>query len=219
MADPLSGHPSEDELIELALGSQSSDSEAAILQHLNACLTCRATYDEILRSVDATLPASPGIAPPAGFEVRALERIGIRHPTPARPSRRVPLLVAAAAAAGILVGGVGTVAIRGADSPPSTAAVEGESTLRTADGADVGSVLLSIYEGQAVLVMRIADGAPGMYYACRLRLDDGSALDAGEWTLPASGSAVWIVPAPSGVSAVELVTDSGKVWSTAPIRG
>jgi len=217
MSDPLSSHPSEDELLELALGSLSSDSEAAILKHVNACLTCRSTYDEISRTVDATLPASPAVAPPAGFEVRALERIGIR-PAPARTSRRLPLLVAAAVAAGILAGGVGAVVIRSADSPSTTAAVEGETTLRTGNGDDVGSVLQSRYEGKTVLVLRIARGVPGMHYTCRLRLGDGSALDAGEWIVPDSGSAVWITPAPSDLVGVELVTESGTVWSTAPVR-
>lgn len=218
MSDLRGTHPTEDDLLELSLGSLSSDSEATVLQHLNACLPCRASYDKISRTVDATLPASPAVAPPAGFEARVLDRIGIRMAPPQRVSRRVPLLVAAAAVAGLIVGGVTVVAIRPPDSS-STFVAPDENPLRTAGGASVGHVLRGIYEGRHVLVVHIEDGVAGMHYTCRVRLADGTARSTGDWTVPPAGKAVWITPEPSGVASVELVTDSGKVWSTAAIGG
>jgi hypothetical protein len=217
VSDLQSNHPTEDELLELSLGSLSSDSEAAILQHVNTCLPCRASYDEISRTLDAALPASPAAAPPIGFEARVLDRIGIVEPSRPRAARRTPMLVAAAAVAGLLVGGVTTAVIRTSDSPSPPSATSDADPLNKADGAPVGSVLQGRYEGQDVLVMHISDGVPGMHYTCRLRLSDGSARTTGEWTVPPSGKAVWIIPEPSGVAGVELVTDSGAVWSTASI--
>ena len=197
MSDPQSNHPSEDELLELSLGSLSSDSEAAALQHLNSCLPCRASYDEISRTLDATLPASPAVAPPAGFESRALGRIGIRETLRTRASRRLPLLVAAAAVAGVAVGAATAVAILDRDSSSTSNVASDSGPLLKDDGSNVGNVLQSRYDGKDVLVMRIEDGPPGVHYTCRLRLADGSARSTGEWTVPGSGKAVWIVPDPS----------------------
>jgi hypothetical protein len=52
-----------------------------------------------------------------------------------------------------------------------------------------------------------------------LRLADGSAKTTGEWTVPDSGKAFWIVADPSDVANVELVTDAGKVWANAALQG
>jgi hypothetical protein len=218
MSDIQESHPGEDELLELSLGALSSGPEAAVLHHLNTCLPCRSSYDEISRTLDATLPASPEIAPPAGFEARVLDRIGIREAAKRPTGRRVPLLVAAAAVAGLLVGGLTAVAIQGSDSPPAATPGNNVDLLRTASGSRVGSVLQSRYEGRDVLVMHIEAGPPGMHYSCRLRLADGSTRTTAEWTVPESGTAVWIVNQPSSATGVELVTDSGKVWSTADLR-
>jgi hypothetical protein len=47
---------------------------------------------------------------------------------------------------------------------------------------------------------------------------DGSRRPAGDWVLEESPAATWVVPAPDDdVAAVELVTDAGTVWSSAPL--
>jgi hypothetical protein len=56
-----------------------------------------------------------------------------------------------------------------------------------------------------------------MHYRCLLRLEDDSTRPAGEWTVPASGSATWIATVDDDVDAVELVTDGGTVWSSADV--
>ena len=218
MSELQSNHPSEDDLLELSLGNLSSDAEASVLQHVNSCLPCRASYDEISRTLDATLPASPAVAPPAGFESRALARIGIRETLRTRASRRLPLLVAAAAVVGVAVGAVTAAAILDRDSSPPTIEAGDSGALLKGDGTLVGSVVRSQYDGDDVLIMRIDDGPPGVHYTCRLRLADGSARTTGEWTVPDSGKAFWIVADPSDVASVELVTDSGKVWADAAVR-
>ena len=218
MSELQSNHPSEDELLELSLGNLSSDAEATILQHVNSCLPCRAQYDEISRTLDATLPASPAVAPPAGFESRALARIGIRETLRTRASRRLPLLVAAAAVVGVVIGAAAAAAILDRDSSSETIEAGGSAQLLKGDGTLVGSVVKSKYDGDDVLIMRIDDGPPGVHYTCRLRLADGSAKTTGEWTVPESGKAFWIVADPSDVAGVELVTDSGKVWANATVR-
>jgi hypothetical protein len=217
MSEPQSNHPSEDELLELSLGSLSSDAETTVLQHVNSCLPCRASYDEISRTLDATLPASPAVAPPVGFESRALARIGIRETLRTRASRRLPLLIAAAAVVGVAVGAGAAAAILDRDSSPPSIEASDAGALLKDDGSNVGNVLQSHYDGKDVLIMSIDNGPPGVHYTCRLRLADGSARSTGEWTVPDAGKAVWIVADPSGVDSVELVTDSGKVWASASV--
>jgi len=239
MPEPRHLHLDEDTLVELALGTLSSDAQAAGLRHLATCPACRSEYDELAAAVDGTLVASPAVAPPTGFEARVLAGIGAgrtdvsprprwspRHPSP-RPSRRPsarpslrpsrwPLLAAAALVVGVLLGGWAGSALRSPEPAYSPAA--GAVALRTASGDDVGEVFPGKYAGRDVLVMRV-DGGPGRHYTCRLQLADGSTRDAGEWSLPESGSAVWIIDAPAGVTGVEMVADSGTVWSSAELPG
>jgi hypothetical protein len=242
MTEPRPGHPAEDDLVELALGSRPAD-ESSIAAHLGDCPSCRAAYDEIVRALDAVLPASPAVGPPAGFEDRVLA--AIRAPAGEAPAGQAPpsqapasqapasqapasqapdapvaprprrgrLLVAAAAVAGLAVGAVIGATTRD-PAPESTRA----AALVTAGGDTVGDVLTGSYEGAEVLVLRVEDGPPGKHYACRLRLEDGSTRAAGEWDVPASGEAVWVTQAPEGTTRVELVTDAGEVWSSARIE-
>lgn len=206
-------HPDEDRLNELALGGLPAADEAEILLHLSGCRSCHAEYDEVVRALDAVLPASPAIPPPAGFDQRVLTAIGVSGPVPSRRPGRVALLVSAAAIAGLVAGAVVTATAPDSDEEPAA-----ETSLVTAQGDVVGDLLVGYYEGDQVLVMNIEDGPPGRHYTCRLRLDDGSTRSGGEWTLPASGDAVWITPLTEGVQSVELVSDSGAVWSTATLR-
>jgi hypothetical protein len=210
--EPLLPHPGEDALVELALGA--SPDPAAVSAHLRDCADCRATYDDLARDLEAALAAGPAIEPPAGFESRVLARLRAEA-TPA-PRRRVrgAVLVAAAAAVGLVVGVLGLLGVQAlTDDPPPGDVM----ALRTDDGRVVGRVLSSWVDDEEVLVVRITDGPPGVRYVCRLRLDDDSTAPAGEWVVPESGTATWITPADPHAASIELVTDSGKVWSTASL--
>ena len=205
------GHPTEDELAELALGESSAPEE--LLGHLRDCAACRSAYDELARATDLTLAAAPAIAPPVGFETRVLARLA-PEPVPAERTRGRRLAsLAAAAAVGVLAGGLGVAALSSDDAQVPV----GAAALETGDGAVVGSVLPSRYGDETVLVLRIDDGKPGMHYRCRLRLDDSSTRPAGEWTVPASGTATWIATGDEDVASIELVTDAGQVWSSASL--
>jgi hypothetical protein len=205
-----SGHPTDDELVELALGASSAPD--ALLGHLRDCESCRAAYDDLARATDLALAAAPSIAPPVGFETRVLARLAPQPAVKRTRARRLASLVAAAAV-GVIAGGLGVAALTSdEDEVPA-----GAAALETRDGTVVGSVLSSRYGEDTVLVLRIDEGKPGMHYRCRLRLDDASTQPAGEWTVPASGTATWIATADEDVAAVELVTDAGTVWSSAEL--
>jgi hypothetical protein len=179
--------------------------------------------------VDAVLPAAPPAAAPAGFEARVLDRLELGRPdgplsrsnrfSGRRRSRRTPLLIAAAAAVGICLGGVG-VAVLGRDAGPVHVAPSRQgASLVTASGASVGTVEPSRAGDDRVVVMQITAGRPGTHYTCRLLLEDGSTRNAGAWRMPASGQATWIAyGAADKIDRVELVTDDGQVWSSAHLN-
>ena len=211
-----SEHVGEDRLVELALGTLEQHDEAEALGHLDACPGCRAAYDDVAATVDSVLPAAPTVAPPAGFDARVLDRLALRSPQQTRPARRSRRWVLAAAAAAVVGAGAGVAGatVLGRSEDPEVTARG--ARLRTAAGAAVGTVEPTRLSGREVLVMQVAGAPVGVRYTCRLDLDDGSSRDAGSWSVPASGSAVWLAPtAGDPVRSVALVTDSGKVWATA----
>ena len=208
-------HPDDDALVELALGAALAPD--ALSAHLRECAECRAAYDDVARDLEVALAAAPSIEAPAGFESRVLGRLATvptpPAPIPRRRVRRLAML-AVAAAVGLVVGIGGILGIQAAlDEPPPTDAI----ALRTDDGDVVGRVLPSWVGDEEVLVLRIIDGPPGMHYVCRLRLDDDSTTPAGDWVVPDSGTATWITPSDPDVASIELVTDTGKVWSSASL--
>ncbi len=204
-------HLDEDELIALALGDLGSG-QASALSHLNTCPACRSAYDDLQQTVDGLLSASPRVAPPTGFDANVLDRLVLGAPA-RRRSYRSPLLAAAAAIIGLVFGGLGANAIF--DQAAPTASDRG-AALVTGGGKTVGTVEPSEADGGQVVVIQIIHGRPGNHYTCRMTLENGTVRDAGEWLMPASGRATWIVPGPaSSINRVDLVTDDGRVWSTA----
>ncbi|MGW9032680.1 hypothetical protein ACWGQ5_53855 [Streptomyces sp. NPDC055722] len=154
------------------------------------------------------------LAPPGGDQAPLRRLFGRGR------SYRTPLRVAAAAAVGMCLGGVG-VAVLGRDAAPVHAAPsDHEASLVTASGASVGTVEPSWAGDDRVVVMQITAGRPGTHYTCRLLLKDGSTRDAGAWWMPASGQATWIAyGAADTIDRVELVTDDRHVWSSADLNG
>ena len=213
-------HP-DDELVELALGDIGEPRRSQLIRHLVDCAQCRSAYDAIAIAVDAVLPAAPEIAPPVGFDQRVLTRIGAVSggPTekPQRPVRRRRLVIAAAAAVlAILLGGVVAVSQWGG-SDQSDPPLAGDATLlRTSDGDVVGTAAVTSIEGDPVVVVAVSDPKVGVPYTCRVLLESGRMVDAGRWTVDEPEGHTWITQAPAGeIAAMELVTDDGRVWSTA----
>lgn len=137
-------------------------------------------------------------------------------------ARRAPAWagIAAAAVLGIAAGSGLTLALsEDRSAVPDTervAPVVSGVPLTTSEGTAVGTVSRSWSQGEAVLVVDVAEGEVGRRYVCRLTLADGQTMDVGEWTLSPDRPNSWVVPDP-GVESVELVTDSGQVWSTATL--
>src|SRR4051794_29487146 len=212
-------HPDEDELTALALGTLPGE-PAELLRHLTTCVTCRAAYDDLSAAVDAVLPAAPAVAAPPGFDARVLDRMDLRRPSPARRSYRTPLLVAAAAAAGLCLGGAGATLLHHESAPVQVTASDHGAELVTGSGTKVGTVEPSRVGDERVVVMQITSGSPGTHYTCRLLLKDGSSRDAGQWWMPQSGRATWIAyGSAAAIDRVQLVTDDGHVWSSATLSG
>ncbi len=65
---------------ELALGVLTGRERAAALAHLDGCESCREQVRELTMARDELLALLPSAEPPAGFESRVLERIGLTAP-------------------------------------------------------------------------------------------------------------------------------------------
>ncbi|MDQ4084697.1 MAG: hypothetical protein M3165_02675 [Actinomycetota bacterium] len=217
------------DLVELALGEIAEPRRSELLSHLTGCLRCRATYAEVVDAIDATVPAAPEAQPPAGFDVRVLTALGIEpHAGPAPARRRARLtspriLLAAAAVVLMAVAGLaGGTALLGDSAGERPAAIgtlaEGTVVLEKSDGTDVGTAAVAWMHEERVLVVSVTDAPVGVRYSCRVHLAEGDSRVLGRWEASSPRGGVWVMPAPQGeLSALELVTDSGDVWSTAQL--
>jgi hypothetical protein len=73
---------------ELALGVLTGRERAAALAHLDVCECCRELVRELTMTGEELLALLPSREPPAGFETRVLERIGLPAPNPPRAGHR-----------------------------------------------------------------------------------------------------------------------------------
>jgi Putative zinc-finger len=92
---------------EIALGTIGGEERAEALRHLATCAECRRAVDELSAVADELLTIAPVQEPPAGFESRVVEALGMK------PRRRFglrvarwlgPPVAAAAIAAGVFAG-------------------------------------------------------------------------------------------------------------------
>lgn len=215
-------HLQEDRILELALGEVTGPDRDMLTAHLAGCPACRKDYDELATAIEQTLAAVPRAAPPAGFEAKVLRALHTQQSPTAPPSsrRRVLLPVAAAAVVGLIAGAGLTLAVTGQDDPGSDQVVvaTGASPLTTSVGVEVGRVSRSSDHGTQVLVVEVGDGPAGNRYLCRLLLTDGTTRDVGQWQLDRKQPNSWVVPAAEpGVRGVQLIGESGKVWSSAQL--
>jgi hypothetical protein len=94
---------------DVALDTVSGEERGEALRHLATCTECRRLVDQLSEVADELYTLSPPQEPPAGFESRALERMGLAGAPRRRRWRGLALRIAApvataAAAAGIMVG-------------------------------------------------------------------------------------------------------------------
>jgi anti-sigma-K factor RskA len=145
---------------ELALGVLTGRERAAALAHLDTCESCRELVRELTMTGEELLALLPSREPPAGFETRVLDRIGVSASTrpkpgprrrashrvgrgtdrptgdrpPGRPRTRIRgLLTAAAVAVALVIAGIGGWGLRDATAPSApSASVPLKSSLSTA---------------------------------------------------------------------------------------
>jgi hypothetical protein len=74
---------------ELALGVLTGRERAMAVAHLDNCDTCREDVRQLMATGEQLLELLPAAEPPAGFETRVLERLGLPLPAPepTRPRR------------------------------------------------------------------------------------------------------------------------------------
>jgi len=99
---------------EIALGIVDGEERAEALRHLSTCEECRRVVEQLSLVADELLVLAPVEEPPAGFESRVVEAMGLENPPRRRLARwlsprwlapRVgPALATAAVTAAVLVG-------------------------------------------------------------------------------------------------------------------
>jgi hypothetical protein len=78
-----------DAAAELALGVLTGRERARALAHLDQCEACRENVRQLTVTGEELVGLLPAIEPPAGFETRVMERLGLGTPAPApAPARR-----------------------------------------------------------------------------------------------------------------------------------
>jgi len=93
---------------EIALGTVDGAERAEALRHLATCTECRGLVDQLSQVADELLLLAPVEEPPAGFESRVIEALGMQRRPPRRLARRLllrlgPPVAATAATAAALV--------------------------------------------------------------------------------------------------------------------
>jgi hypothetical protein len=225
---------------ELALGVLTGRERAEAVPQLDRCDACREDVRELAFTGEELLMLLPEVTPPAGFEYRVRDQLGITgHP---RHRRRRParshLLVAAAAAAILAVGGgLGGWAARGgapaagatagATAPagagagaPAGAGALHPAMLTTAQHQVIGRVFLDDkgYLGNSGWVYVSVDGARGNgMVVCQLLGQDGRVTTIGSFGLD-GGNGYWGSPESmrgTTVVGARLLTEDGHVLASA----
>jgi hypothetical protein len=75
---------------ELALGVLTGRERAQALAHLDHCASCREEVGQLTATGEGLLALLPSVEPPAGFETRVMDRLGLTAaaPSPATPASR-----------------------------------------------------------------------------------------------------------------------------------
>ena len=76
---------------EIALGIADGEERAEALRHLSTCADCRRAVEELSEVADELLMLAPVQEPPAGFESRVVEAMGLREPPRRRRARWLSL--------------------------------------------------------------------------------------------------------------------------------
>jgi len=114
---------------EIALGTLDGEERAEALRHLATCGECRRHVDELARVADDLLLLAPVQEPPAGFESRVIDGLGLERPAPRRRRQLLQWLAAPVAAAALTAA-----ALVGVYHDDHVTAERYRTTLEQADG-------------------------------------------------------------------------------------
>jgi hypothetical protein len=233
-------HEFQDVAAEMALGVVTGRERAQAMAHLEHCEGCRENVRQLTLTGEGLLGLLPAMEPPAGFETRVMDRIGLTAPVPA-PGRRLAWLplagrrgasqggpdqpgqlsrtrrmfAVAAVALAVVAGGLGGWALRnGASSPAGTPLHS--AALESATHQAVGKIYL--YQGSPQwLYMSVNMQSGQETVICQVRDRHGHVTTVGSFRLT-NGYGYWGSPAPGNAGSLtgaRLVTASGTVLATA----
>lgn len=208
---------------ELALGVLTGRERAAALAHLDGCESCRELVRELTTTGEELLALLPSREPPAGFETRVLERIGLSAPAghgrpsprrhanrpadrranrpPGRPRDRMRSLVSAAAVVlalvGAALGGWGIRAVTeptGSLSTGTTSSALSSAALVTPAHQTVGVVAVFERSPQWMsMSVNLGEGSGDVTVKCQLEDADGTYTTVGDFPL-SEGYGTWGSP-------------------------
>jgi hypothetical protein len=225
---------------ELALGVLTGRERARALAHLDRCETCREDVRLLLATSEKLVGLLPEREPPAGFETRVLDRLGlpVALPAPAAPgpARAKPAargagagapwarrLLATAASivvlAGVGVGGWGFG--RSTAVHPAAPAQAALSSAAFVTPGHLGAGEVFVYRGAPSWLYMSVDlpSGDGMV-TCQLVGSNGKVTTVGSFKL-ADGYGAWSSPdpwTPSAIHGARLVTANGTVLAVASLR-
>jgi len=218
-----------DSAAELALGVLTGRERAEALAHLDHCEACREHVRQLTMTGEQMLGLLPTAEPPAGFETRVMDRLGLTVPAPQplrhrrrrRPAwghgfspRRV--LAAAAVVVGLLGAALGGWGLHALTAPTAGATLTSATLVAARDHDQVGQVF--VFNGQPRWMYMSVDLEAGNdTVICQLVGADGHITTVGSFRL-ADGYGSWGSPAWTGDGApvgARLVTANGTVLATA----
>jgi hypothetical protein len=233
-----------DAAAELALGVLTGRERARALAHLDRCEACRENVRQLTVTGEELVGLLPAIEPPAGFETRVMERLGLGTPAPApAPARWVSLthrfgrkladwigggwtgrggvshprrmLAAAATAVAVIAAGLGGWGLHAATSSPAASPLSSAAFL-TASHQTAGKIFF--YDGDhRWLYMSVDIGSGNGTVICQVEGPDGHLTTVGSFQLT-GGYGYWGSPDPvtnGPLTGARLVTTTGTVLATA----
>jgi hypothetical protein len=228
---------------ELALGVLTGRERAQALAHLDHCASCRAQVGQLTATGEGLLGLLPSAEPPAGFEARVMDQLGLAAPAPSpaskpgwisrmsllgrKPARQAAtgqprpagrtrrMLALAAVALAVVAAGLGGWGLRPGTSAPAGTPLS-SATLLSASHQAAGKIFL--YEGSSRwLYMSVNMPSGNGTVICEVESGDGHFTTVGSFQLT-DGRGYWGSPVPptqGSLTGARLVGPGGTVLATA----
>jgi anti-sigma-K factor RskA len=217
-----------DSAAELALGVLTGRERAEALAHLDHCEACREHVRQLTVTGEQMLGLLPTAEPPAGFETRVMDRLGLAAPAPKsfrhRRQRRAwghgfsprRALAAAAVVVAVIGAALGGWGLHAATTPAENSTLRAGTLVAANDHDHVGQVF--VYNGETRWMYMSVDLESGNNTViCQLVGADGHITTVGSFRL-ADGYGSWGSPAWTGNGppvGARLVSANGTVLASA----